>query len=156
MTTNDATPQAQRLARLQHTLEHEIPLTVAIGVWAVSYGQGCLTLAAPLAPNINHKDTAFAGSINALVTLAGWGLVWCLLDESGLEGKIVIQESAIEYLRPISFNFAAHACLPDAAQVQRFLETLRRKRRARLELAATIEEDGALAVRFRGRYVAQR
>ena len=33
----------------------------------------------PLDPNRNHQQTAFAGSLNALCTIAGWGSVYLLL-----------------------------------------------------------------------------
>ncbi len=35
----------------------------------------------PLGPNRNHQQTAFAGSLNALCTIAGWGTVLLLLKE---------------------------------------------------------------------------
>jgi thioesterase domain-containing protein len=144
-----------RLNRLQQTLNIEIPITAALGLWVASYDRGCFHLSAPLRHNINHKETAFAGSINAVATLAGWSLLWLLLDEQKLVGNIVIQDSTIQYLRPIVQNFTARCCLPPAEEIARFLATLKRKGRARLELHAEIWEDGVLAVRFAGRYVVQ-
>jgi hypothetical protein len=151
-----------RLVRLQHTLETEIPITVAIGLRVAAYDNGMLLLAAPLAPNINHKDSVFAGSINAVVTLAGWSLLWCLLDQATLRGKIVIQDSTIQYLRPVTQylrpvtkDFVARCYLPAEAQVNRFLKVLGSKSRARLELHAEIWEAHTLAVNFTGRYVVQ-
>lgn len=144
---------ADRLGRLQRTLHHEIPISAAIGLRVAGYDGGCLMLAAPLAPNINHKDTAFAGSINAVVTLTCWSLIWCILDEAALRGKIVIQDSSIQYLRPVAQDFSSRCCLPEPAQVQRFLKMLASRRRARLELGAEVWQAGELAVRFSGRYV---
>jgi thioesterase domain-containing protein len=141
------------LARLQATLHGEIPLSQAIGITVHSYDDGCLALRAPLGPNINHKDTAFAGSLNALVTLTGWSLIWLLLDDEALRGKIIIQDSTIHYLRPVTRDFVARASLPPAEEVARFLLLLRRKRRARLELQAEIREASAVDVSFSGRYV---
>jgi thioesterase domain-containing protein len=145
-----------RLSRLEHTLHTEIPLTQAIGLRVAGYDADGLALAAPLEPNINHKDTAFAGSINAVVTLAGWSLIWCILDVEQLAGKIVIQDSAIQYLRPVTASFMARCRAPADAELARFLALLRRKRRARLELRAEIWERGLLAVSFSGRYVVER
>lgn len=144
------------LARLQATLDHEIPIAKAIGITALRYQDGCLTLGAPLQPNINHKATAFAGSLNALVTLTCWSLIWLLLDAEALPGTIVIQDSSIAYLRPITQDFAATACLPTDGSVERFLAFLRKKNRARLELHAEIRQDDQLAVQFHGRYVVTR
>lgn len=144
-----------RLDRLQTTLYDEIPLSVALGLRVVSYIDGCVTLDAPLAPNINHKDTVFAGSLNAVATLAGWSLLWLLLDEAALTGKIVIQDSTIEYRHPVAADFAARCCLPTPAQLQRFLLTLRKRQRARLLLDVEIVQHAAVAVRFSGRYVVE-
>jgi thioesterase domain-containing protein len=141
------------LYRLQATLQTEIPISQEIGITVGAYGNQCLALHAPLAPNINHKDTAFAGSLNAVATLAGWSLLWLVLDQAALGGKIVIQDSTIEYLRPVTSDFAAHCCLPKSEELARFLTILRRKARARLQLQATISEQDRVAVRFTGRYV---
>jgi thioesterase domain-containing protein len=143
------------LCRLQATLHAEIPISKEVGITVGAYDNGCLVLRAPLAPNINHKDTAFAGSLNATTTLAGWSLVWLALDEAALHGKIVIQDSTIEYLRPVTADFAARCCLPTSDELARFLTILRKKARARLQLQATISEAGHMAVRFTGRYVVQ-
>ncbi len=141
------------LSELQETLNDEIPLTVHLGLRVARFEAGCLTLAAPLAPNINHKDTAFAGSLNAVVTLAGWSLLWLVLREHALPGKIVIQDSTIHYLRPVTRDFEAQCSLPPETALEPFVRILRRRGRARLELHVTIEEDGQRAVEFSGRYV---
>jgi thioesterase domain-containing protein len=54
----------------------------------------------------------------------------------------------------VTRDFDAHCEAPGPAELERFLETLRRGRRARLTLASTIHEDGALAVSFEGAYAA--
>lgn len=146
----------QDLAReLQDVLHHEIPLSQQIGLTVVSYEDGALTLRAPLAPNINHKATVFAGSLNAVATLAGWGLTWLLLRERELRGVIVIHESASRYQRPVAHDFTATCHAPDEQQTQRFLDALRRRGKARIALAAEIHDAaGDVAVSFTGSYVA--
>ena len=144
-----------RLRELQETFYSEIPITKHLGLTVVGYDGEQLALSAPLEANINHKDTAFAGSLNALVTLAGWGLLWLLLKEEELAAKIVIQDSTINYLLPVTKNFVAVCRKPDPVQLARFASMLRRKGRARLELEAEIREEKQLAVTFKGRYVAQ-
>lgn len=123
-----------------------------------SYNGETLILHAPLAPNINHKQTAFAGSLNAVITLAGWGLLWLILKEENIAGKIVIQDSTINYLQPVVADFRAVCRRPDPAQLQRFLNILKKKGVARLELEAVIETEPekTLLVTFSGRYVAHK
>lgn len=139
---------------LEATLHHEIPITRALGLTVESYDGQTLCLKAPLEPNINHKDTAFAGSLNALVTLSGWGIVWLILKEAGIAGKIVIQDSQVNYLLPVAGDFVAECRQPDPAQVRRFTTMLTRKGKARLELSAEIRLGSDPAVTFQGRYVA--
>lgn len=82
----------------------------------------------PLAPNHNHAAAAFAGSLNALTTLAGWGLLWLLLDEAGLAANIVIQDSNVAYLRRVDADLITVRCIPPLpTELGRFLAALRRR-----------------------------
>ena len=144
------------LHELQATLHHEIPLSHAMGIVVDGYDSSCLTLKAPLAANINHKDTAFAGSLNALATLTGWSLIWLLLRERGDDAQIIIQESRIQYLLPVPDEFAAQSCHPPDEQVERFLHILQRRGKARLDLTVQILREERVAVLFHGRYIAHR
>ena len=142
------------IEQLGTTLHHEIPLTLALGLTVKSYDGQTLALGAPLEPNINHKATAFAGSLNAVVTLSGWSVVWCILKEAGIPAKIVIQDSQVNYLLPVDGDFVAVCSKPDPAQVNRFKNMLLKKGMGRLELEAEIRSGNQPAVTFRGRYVA--
>jgi thioesterase domain-containing protein len=141
------------LRDLQHTLNHEIPLTRHLGLRVEQYRDGRLTLWAPITTNLNHKSTAFAGSLNSVLTLAGWGLVWLLLKEWGLTGTVVIQESSCHYRRPVSNDFTASCQQPSADELARFEAQLRSRGKARIELTVEICQDEQVAVTFRGRYV---
>ena len=144
------------LRSLQVALAAEIPISRALGLTVAGYADRILTLAAPLAPNINHKDTAFAGSLNAVLTLAGWSMLWLVARRAAVPAKVVIQDSTIRYLHPVAHDFAAACRLPDSTEIDRFLLMLRKKGRARMQLAAEIREEGRQAVAFSGRYVVQR
>jgi len=142
-----------RLRELQEILAQEIPITQHIGITVESYDDEGLTLKAPLHQNINHKSTAFAGSLNALLTLAGWGLLWLLLKERDMHAQIVIQESMSNYLRPVTRDFSARCHKPDPTHIARLETVLRKKGKARLELQSEIREGDIVAVSFKGRYV---
>jgi thioesterase domain-containing protein len=142
-----------RLQELRETLAREIPITQHLGISIESYDDAGLTLKAPLQQNINHKSTAFAGSLNALLTLAGWGLLWLLLKERDIHAQIVIQESMSSYLRPVTCDFSARCHKPDPTHIARLETTLRKKGKARLEVQSEIREADIVAVTFSGRYV---
>ncbi|HEX5157509.1 MAG TPA: thioesterase domain-containing protein [Ktedonobacterales bacterium] len=148
--------EQRELAReLQAVLHHEIPLSRQMDLTVLRYDGSCLALQAPLAPNINHKATAFAGSLNAVTTLAGWGTVWLLLAERGLHGTIVIQESSTRYQLPVGHDFTATCRVPSGDETERFLAGMRRRGKARLALKVDVlDGDGRVAVAFTGNYVA--
>jgi len=110
-------------------------------------------LAAPLAANVNHKGTAFAGSLNALATLAGWSTIWLLTRAHGVEAHVVIQDSSVKYLRPVSGDFEAVCAAPTAAEAAALLTAVQRRGRGRIALQVAVTQAGAEVVRFTGRYV---
>jgi len=139
-------------ANLERTLHEEIPLSRAMGIRVVACNDSSLQLAAPLAPNINHKSTAFGGSLYSLAVLCGWSLLHLKLREAGLHKHIVIQESSIRYLLPVEGEMTAE-CRLDETAFARFLRTLHKHGRSRLALDVVIMQDGRPAVEFSGRYV---
>ncbi|MBZ5534967.1 MAG: thioesterase domain-containing protein [Acidobacteriia bacterium] len=143
------------MRELIERLKTEIPISSVIGLTIERYENGCLTLSVPLGKNINQQGTAFAGSLNATLTLAGWSLVWLILKEAGIEGSIVIQDSAIHYRQPVTIDFSACCCKPDPATLEKMIGALRKKGKARIALAAEIRQEGEVAVAFNGRYVVQ-
>ncbi len=139
-------------AQLERTLHEDIPLTRSMGLRVAGYDGATLQLAAPLAPNFNHKLTAFGGSLFSVAVLCGWGALHLKLAEAGVHKHIVIQESTIRYLLPVTDDIRAE-CRVDAASLERLLHTLERRERARIELDVSILQGGLTAVRFAGKYV---
>jgi thioesterase domain-containing protein len=143
-----------RTAALEQILHNEIPISRALGVRVSNYDGGSLSLDAPLEPNLNHKSTAFGGSLYSLAVLSGWGLLHLNLADAKLHKLIVIQESTIRYLRPVLHDLHAE-CRMDKDKFSHFLLTLKKHGRARISLNAIITDDGLTAVEFSGRYVVQ-
>lgn len=139
-------------ARLEYTLHQEIPLSREMGIAVTGYDGKRLTLSAPLAPNINHKCTAFGGSLYSLAVLCGWGMVHIKLEEAGLHRHIVIQQADIDYLLPVAEDMQAECSIEQAA-LDRFMSMLKKHGRGRLTLEVSIKRDQQLAVTFTGRYV---
>jgi len=146
-------PSPETLAELERTLHAEIPLSRAMGVTVARFDATGLTLRAPLAPNINHKSTAFGGSLATLATLAGWGLLQLVLREHA-PVTVVIQESGVQYLRPVAEDLCAICAMPQAGELEKFLRSLTRRGMARIELEVLIPADGETGVQCRGRFVA--
>jgi len=147
-------PSGNELRALETELREHFPVAAAMDVRVAGVDESGLVLGAPLARNVNPKGTAFAGSLYALATLAGWGVVRLLTRASHLDCDIVIQESAVSYLKPVETDFEAICAPPDTQAWSRFATTLERKGKARIALDVSIHQDRDLALRFRGVYVA--
>lgn len=134
---------------LKKFLYNSMPLCSAMGLDVVMAELNHVILSAPLQPNINHKKTAFGGSLHALATLACFSLV-----HVNVKGEIVIAGSEVEYLAPVTADFQAECKMPDHQEWERFLKIFQKKGRARIQLAAEIWQDKQLCVKFKGTFVA--
>lgn len=142
------------LSELQATLEREIPMSAQMGIRVHDGGADGLVMRLPLNPNRNHQQTAFAGSLNALCTITGWGSVYLLLRELDRRGSIVIRRSTIKYQEPVTATEIYARCLPvPAAARQYFLEMLDDKGQTKLDLAVEVAGSDGPAVSFSGSYV---
>jgi thioesterase domain-containing protein len=144
------------IAILQRYLHDHIPLSKAMEVEVVEATDNGVTLAAPLAPNINHRETVFGGSASAVAILSAWTLMYLRLKNEQLNVRIVIQRNTMAYERPITGTFTASATIPDTTAWRRFVETLRRKSRARFTVRSTLHRDAEKVGEFEGDFVAWR
>jgi thioesterase domain-containing protein len=119
------------------TLHQEIPLTKAMSLRVREASPDLVRLYLPIEPNINHKRTAFGGSLYSGAVLAGWGLLWCTLREFEIEAQIVIASSDMQYLLPVSTHFEA-ICVGDEEQIDNAIKVLKRRGKAKVELESVI------------------
>ncbi|HEY4231877.1 MAG TPA: YiiD C-terminal domain-containing protein [Lacipirellulaceae bacterium] len=142
------------LDELQATLEREIPMCAQMGIRVHGGGPQGLVMRLPLGPNRNHQQTAFAGSLNAVCTIAGWGSVFMLLKEADRKGNVVIRRSTIRYHQPVNLAEILALCRPVAAESrQYFVEMLDDKKQAKLDLEVEILGPEGPLVSFSGSYV---
>jgi thioesterase domain-containing protein len=133
-----------------------IPSTSGLGARVELYDGASLRLAAPLAPNVNHRGTAFGGSLSALAILSGWLLLHLQLRERGIAARLVIQRSALDFQAPVDGDFTATAALPAPGVWDRFLRTLDRHRSARVAVPSTLASASGPGGRHEGTFVATR
>jgi thioesterase domain-containing protein len=116
--------------------------------------QNDIHLRAPLAPNINHRGSAFGGSIATLATLACWSLLRVRLDQLSPLPHLVVRRSNIEYTASILGEFDAVAHCDDGEDWNNFLRQYEAKGRARIRLNALITTANGVAATFWGDFVA--
>jgi thioesterase domain-containing protein len=140
-------------AEAERYFHERIPLTRAMGVRVAGYEERGFIVEAPVALNYNHLQTAFGGSINAVATLAGYGLLW--LELRG-EADFVVAESTIRFRQPVCETIRAICAKPGKAELETFKAALRENGRARISVTVTVEEHGQVAAEFTGAFVAYR
>lgn len=152
---SDLVPESMSTRGLEAFLHDKIPLTKAMGLHVAESSAKRLVLEAPLDKNVNHLGTAFGGSLHALPTLACYAGLWTLLREAGIDGHVVVKRSQASYRAPVTGTLRAVCLRPAPALVAEFIADLRRHRKARMELTATVEGTGGKpAVEFSGSFVA--
>lgn len=139
---------------LQIYLYQHIPLSQAMEVTVVEASLSQVVLSAPLAPNINHRETVFGGSASAVAILAAWSMLHLRLSAEGLGSRLVIQRNSMDYLVPIDGTFTAVALAPAPETWQLFTRILRRKGLGRIEQASALHYQGNEAGRLVGEFVA--
>jgi thioesterase domain-containing protein len=124
---------------LETYLHQRIPLSRAMAVEVRSATPDGVELFAPLAPNINHRDTVFGGSASAVAILAAWSALYVRMRAETRAGRIVIRRNKMSYERPIIGDFTAQSAPPEAAAWAKAIATLGKGRPARVHVTATLE-----------------
>lgn len=147
-----AEPGDGDLDALTRQLWEGIPLSAAVGIEVVDAGPDVVRIRAPFAPNRNYHGTVFGGSIAVVGIVAGWLTVTSGLRAAGTPAEVVIQSTAIEYLKPATGTLMAEAHRPDGWD--RFMRTFERYGRARVEVSTDLVQDGRTVARLKGTYAA--
>ena len=141
-------------AEMQLRIDKEIRLAKHIGIVVEAVGDEGVVLRAPLAPNSNHKGTAFGGSLYSVAVLTGWAWLTRYLVLHGVVADAVIQESNMKFVKPVHGELKATLSAPPHAEIERFLRMLKRAGRGRITLSSTMHDGEALVAQFEGVFAA--
>jgi thioesterase domain-containing protein len=139
---------------LQRRIVAEFPVAKHMGIVVESADDSAVVLRAPLAPNANHKGTAFGGSLYSVAVLAGWAWATRYLASREVAADAVIQESNMRFLAPVEGELRATAAAPSELQIDKFRKMLQRAGRGRIRLRVQIGRDHIAAALFEGEFVA--
>ena len=135
-------------------LKTQIPLLEHLGIEQLGWDGQTLTVPTPLAPNVNDKGTGFGGSQAAIATVAGWCLTTLCLKERGLECDVVIADSHLQYLKPVTTDFETRVTLPDFSTADALAERVEARGKGKLELVVEVLCQEQVCMRLEGVYVA--
>ena len=142
-----------QLREAEEFLHARIPLTRAMGVRVIGNDDQGFVVEAPVALNSNHLQTAFGGSINAVATLAAYGLLWTELKDRRC--ACCHPRKLDSFSSPNPGNDHGDLC---ATRSRRSFEPSGRhskaKGKARITLRVRVEENGLNAAEFEGTFVA--
>ena len=130
--------------QLESLVHKEIPITQALDIRIEDLTEHSIRVEAPFEANKNIHNTAFAGSIYTVATIAGWSLVNSLAANHGLEGSVVLAKADIQYKKPINGDIVAQCAVDDVATIDNFVHSFHRKNRSRLTLDIEVIEDDAV------------
>lgn len=140
-----------QLQAAEKFLHEQIPITRAMGLRVIAHDENGFIVEAPVALNSNHLRTAFGGSINAVATLAAYGLLW--LEVNDAAAHVVVAESSIRFLRPVRETIRAICLQPALDELTAFHSQVAGKRKARITLRVKVVEAGETAAEFEGIFV---
>ena len=141
-------------AQLERYLRDNIPLSSAMQVAVIEVAEDGVVIGAPLAPNINHRETVFGGSASAVAILSAWALLHVRLRGAGITSRLVIQRNTMDYRLPLERGFTARSSLSRPEDWEKFRRTLARRGRARITVSSVLECEGRPAAYFSGEFVA--
>ncbi|MEM9265755.1 MAG: thioesterase domain-containing protein [Cyanobacteria bacterium P01_F01_bin.13] len=139
---------------VEQYLHEHIPMSKAMDVAVMSIDKRGVVLSAPLAPNINHRNTVFGGSISTLAILSAWTYVHVQLKILNMASRIVIQSNSLDYIAPATGDFQAHCLTPQPETWQGFITMLSKRGKGRIALSSEIYSNEILVGKFQGKYVA--
>lgn len=149
------TPQ-DRAERVVASLRDEIPLTAAMRLGLQSFDGETLVLRVPLAPNINDKGTAFAGSITALGCITGWSLLTLWSEQEIGPCQVAIFDSRFVFRKPLRGDFTATVALPVESAREALRASLRRKGKGRMALRIVLADSEGEAASLEAEYAVWR
>lgn len=119
-------------------------------------GAPYVTVTAHLADHVNHRKTAFGGSISTSLIVCSWATVRSILKTRGIDdGGIVIQTQRVDFAKPVTGDFSARVVPLRDETVNRFIAMLEKfgKGRLKVEARVTQESDSASRATFIGEFV---
>lgn len=108
-----------------------------------------------LEKNLNHKGTAFGGSLYAAGVMAAYALILAGLKQHGIStDNIVISKGEISYLRPVDSDFEVLATFSSEEQGEKFYSEINTNKRAKeIVKVQILGEGGSLRALLSGTFV---
>lgn len=141
---------------LRDFLYNEIPLCRFMEIEILRADDEKVEVLGPLGPSRNHLETAFGGSIGAIMIVSCYAWLFHKLKSHGFDCHVLIKEGHTDYHLPVKEDLKAICIPPEAADYEKFLTTFERKGLSKIPLTAFITTKEGKAATFTGVFVAQK
>ncbi|AKE53012.1 YiiD C-terminal domain-containing protein [Kangiella geojedonensis] len=138
--------------QLENLVHKEIPITKALDIHIDELTEHSIRVIAPFEANKNIHNTAFAGSIYTVATIAGWSLVSHIASHLAIEGSVVLAKAEIQYKKPINGDIVAQCEIKDLSSLETFASSFKRKNRARINFIIDVVEDGVIKAQLNANF----
>lgn len=133
-------------------IRHEIPLTAAMQLAVEEYDGHRLVLRLPLAPNANDKGTAFAGSITALGSIAGWCLLTLWAEREVGVAQVAVFDAHFSFRKPLRGDFTATVDLPALEECRALKYAVTRRGKGKMTLKVALADAEGVAATLTAAY----
>lgn len=132
----------------------KIPSLALLGMQFIEFSPARVVLAAQFAPNKNHIDTVFGGSLYTACAAACYGLFRAMAEAHGYnEQFIVLKTGNIQYLKPVTKDFEVIAAKDPDFAVEKFVASVKKFGHGKLELISHVMEAGQICATFTGLFI---
>lgn len=133
------------------TLLESILPAQKLGIEVLGWANGRIELTAPLLKNLNDKGTAFAGSIDSLLDLAGWSAITLALRDTGINVEVMIVKSETAYRAAVRADMTATAEL-SRDKIDGAVKELKSRGRSRISVQSHLTAEGARCATMTAHY----
>jgi len=143
------------IAELQDYVDTHIPIVKANRFVILEAEPDRISVGGTLADHVNHRESAFGGSLSTALILAAWARVRFWTDTFDPQAVIVISEQRVRFSQPVLADFTAVSRSLKPEVLDRGLAHLRRFGMARFTVEAVVVHRGGSDVRaeFSGDFV---
>ncbi len=146
--------ESKSLVQFNKEIRAKIPSLALLGIEFTEYTPDRVRASVLFAPNKNHINTAFGGSIYLAATTACYGLFLAMTAPfSKNKEYIILKKGSIEYLRPIDQDFEVVSSREPSLGVEKMLQSVLKMGHGKLELTSQVLQGSQVCATFKGVFV---
>ncbi|PCJ63006.1 MAG: hypothetical protein COA79_02500 [Planctomycetota bacterium] len=143
------------LKQIEDIMLAKIPLLKSMKAKVFQSEDGEFSMKAPLGPNQNHVMSAFGGSIAALATAAGWGVIVGELKKGNISASVVVVKSSIKYIQPIMSDFIASCKTEPIVRWTKFKDKLKTTSHSKIKICVNVVCNHEVCAILEGTFLAR-